>query len=94
MANSKLGRADRFYSNPILRDQEWFRATQPPWWLMALALAIIGVALFTGVYGEQPYKTTGWIVAGATIVIYIALERLRRRRARQELRKLHGQPRS
>ena len=35
MAQTRMSKADRFFSNPVLRDQEWARANQPPWLLMA-----------------------------------------------------------
>ncbi len=92
MANSALGKTDRFYQNPILRDAEWNRAKQAPWWLMTLAVAIIAIAFAVGVYGGPPNSTIGWVVGIATIAIYLGLEEQRRRRARQHLRQVHGQP--
>jgi amino acid transporter len=90
-AKSELTKADRFYQNPVLRDEEWNRAKQPPWWLMASAIAIIAVAFFVGVYGSRPYSIIGGIVGVVTILIYIALGSTRRRQARQQLRKAHEQ---
>jgi hypothetical protein len=91
MARSMLGKSDRYYKNPILRDQEWDRAKQPPLWLMVLALAIVAVAFFVGVYADKPHNIGGWIVGVTTIVIYMILGSRRRRRARRELREAHGQ---
>ncbi len=90
-AEAKEGKADRFYQNPILRDQEWERATQAPYWLTVLALAIVGVAFFIGVYSGAPENIIGWIVGIITIIVYIALGGPRRLRARQRLRELHRQ---
>lgn len=91
MAKSGLGKADRFYKNPILRDQEWERATQAPWWLMALAITILGVAFFVGVYSGGLHSRVGWAIGVVTIVIYMGLGWQRRRRAREQLREIHGQ---
>ncbi|MBV9826358.1 MAG: hypothetical protein JO001_11870 [Alphaproteobacteria bacterium] len=87
-----MGKSNRFYSNPVLRDQEWDRERQAPWWLMSIAVAIVAVAFFLGVYAEQPLNVLGWIVGIATIVVYSVLGRVRTRRARIRLRKLHGEP--
>jgi amino acid transporter len=86
-----LGKSDRFYANPILRDEEWNRAKQPGWALMVLAVAIVTVAFFIGVYGGEPLSTVGWIIGILTIVIYIGLARVRRGLARRQLRRGHGQ---
>jgi len=91
MAKSGLGKSDRFYQNPILRDAEWDRAKQAPWWLLVLSIAVVGIAFFVGVYATQPYSTLGWIVGIMMIVIYLVLGGLRRRRARRLLRESHGQ---
>jgi Flp pilus assembly protein TadB len=91
MAKSGLGRSDRFYENPILRDQEWDRAKQAPWWLMAVSIGIVAIAFFVGVYTGSPYSTIGWIAGIVTILIYLVLGWRRRRQARQKLREAHGQ---
>ncbi len=91
MAKSGLGKSNRFYQSPVLRDEEWDRAKQAPWWLMVLVLAIVGVAFFVGVYAGKPFSEAGWIVGVMTIVIYMGLSWLRRRRARRRLREVHGQ---
>jgi len=91
MARSSFGKADRFYKNPVRRDEEWNEATQAPWWLVLLAIVIVVVAFFAGVYAEQPYNALGWIVGIVTIAIYGWLGAMRKRRARVYLRKLHGQ---
>lgn len=91
MAKSRLGRADRFYKNPVLRDEEWNQVTQAPWWLVLLAVVIVVVGFFAGVYAERPFNVLGWIVGLLAIVIYGWLGAMRKRRARAELRKLHGQ---
>lgn len=88
---SGASRSDRFYKNPVLRDLEWYRATQPPGWLMILALAITGAAFFMGVYAGEPHSTAGWTVGILTILGYVGLGWLRRRRAPQRLRSIHGQ---
>jgi hypothetical protein len=85
------GKAGRFYQNPTLRDQEWERATQAPYWLTAAALAIVGVAFFVGVYSTAPQSIIGWIVGIITILVYVALGGPRRLRARRRLRELHQQ---
>ncbi|HEX3954870.1 MAG TPA: hypothetical protein VHW90_14930 [Stellaceae bacterium] len=92
MAKSNLSRADRFYQNPILRDEEWDRAKQAPWWQMIVATAIVGVGFFAGVYAAKPYSVIGWIAGVAAIVVYLILGSARRRRARRVLREMHGQP--
>jgi hypothetical protein len=88
---AQLGRSDRFYANPILRDQEWNRATQPSWLLTVAAMAIVGVAFFFGVYGSPSQSTIGWTVGVITILIYMGLGGIRRGWARRHLRKVHGQ---
>ena len=88
---AKEGKADRFYQNPTLRDLEWERATQAPWWMTVVALAIVGVAFFIGVYASAPGNVIGWIVGIVTILIYIGLAGPRRLRARRRLRELHRQ---
>ncbi len=91
MDNSGLGRSARFYQNPVLRDEEWNRAKQPPWWLMVLALAIVVVAFFVGAYGPAPWNAIGWIVGVITIAVYVVILSVRRRRAQHRLRVEHGQ---
>ncbi len=90
-AGAGLGKANRFYINQSLRDREWNRAKQPPWLLTLLALVIVAVAFFVGVYGSKPSSTAGWAIAVVTILIYALLEWLRRAPARRHLRHLHGQ---
>ena len=75
----------------MLRDEEWERAKQAPWWLTALAVAIVVVAFFVGVYSTAPQNIIGWVVGIVTIAIYIGLGSARRRRARRRLREIHGQ---
>ena len=87
---AERGKADRFYANPILRDEEWNRATQPSWPLMALAVAIVGIAFYYGFYGSPSQRATGWIIAILTMVIYTALGRMRRVGARGHLRSVHS----
>jgi hypothetical protein len=91
VARTALGKADRFHRNPVLRDREWDQAKQAPWWLMILTIAIVGVAAYAGVYATGSSRTLGWIVVVAAIVLYLLLGVVRRRRARQELRRAHGQ---
>jgi hypothetical protein len=91
MAKSSLGRSDRFYKNPVLRDEEWFTATQAPWWLLTVAVLIVAGGFFCGVYAERPYNYMGWTAGVGMIVVYLVLGSARRRRARQRLRDLHGQ---
>lgn len=90
-AEATEGKADRFYQNPILRDREWEQATQAPWWLTVVALAIIAVAFFIGVYSAAPQNVIGWVVGIATILVYVSLAGPRRMRARRRLRELHRQ---
>lgn len=92
MARSQLARADRFYQNQSMRDEEWNRATQAPLWLMALTVAIVAAGFFVGVYSNRPYSTLGWIVGVVAILLYIVLGGMRRRQARRRLRQAHGQP--
>ena len=73
MPKAELGKSDRFYANPILRDEEWSRATQPPWLLMIGVVAIVGVGFFFGVYGDEPYSTVGWTVGGLAILICLGI---------------------
>ena len=87
----RLGRSDRFYQNPALRDAEWNRTKQAPWWLTALTLVVIGVAFFVGVYGGAAVRQAGWIVGALALAIYVALAVSRRRWARRHLRQVHGQ---
>lgn len=94
MAKLGLGRTQRFYQNPVLRDAEWDRAKEAPWWLMVLTIAIVAVAFFFGVYASGPQSIAGWIVGIIMVAIYLILGWQRRRRARQRLRQLHGQPAS
>ncbi len=84
------GKPDRFYINQSLRDREWNRAKQPFWMLTLLALAIVGIAFFFGVYGSKPSSTAGWTVGIITILMYQLLYLLRRGPARRRLRRLHG----
>ncbi len=88
---SGRSKSDRFYQNPMLRDQEWERAKQAPWWLMALAVAIVVAAFFVGVYSAAPQNIIGWVVGVVTIAIYLGLGSVRRQRARRRLREIHGQ---
>jgi len=90
MARS-LSRADRYHQNTVLRDQEWDRATQAPWTLMAVSIALVAVGAYVGVYSTPGWRIIGWLAVVLTIVAYIWLGGLRRRRARQRLRELHGQ---
>jgi len=92
MANTRMSKADRFYANPVMRDQEWNQAKQLPWWLTVLALILIAVGSFFGVYSGEPQSTIGWIVAVLTVVVYIALSARQREVARRRLREAHGQP--
>ena len=91
MAKSGLGRSDRFYKNPVLRDEEWFSATQAPWWLLAVAILVVAAGFFLGVYAERPYNIFGWIIGLVMIGVYLLLGSIRRKRAREHLRQLHGQ---
>ena len=91
MAKSELNRADRFYQNPVLRDGEWDRAKQAPWWLTTIVLAIVAIAFYSGIYSSTGPNLTGWIIGLVMIAIYFILGRLRRPWARQQLRQLHGQ---
>lgn len=90
-AQTRPSKADRFYQNPNLRDQEWERATQAPWWLTVVALAVVGVAFFFGVYASAPQSIIGWIVGIVAILVFVSLAGPRRLRARRRLRELHGQ---
>lgn len=91
MHKAGLGKSDRFYANPILRDEEWSRAKQPSWLLMTVVVAIVGVAFFFGVYGDEPHSIVGWTVGVLAILTYICMGGLRRAWARRHLRRLHGQ---
>ena len=91
MAHSRLGKADRFYRNPALRDAEWNQATQPPWWLIVAVLGFVVVGFFAGVYTSTPCSLLGWLAGTVAILIYLALDRLRRGRARRQLGRAHGQ---
>lgn len=91
MARSEGSRADRFYQNPALRDDEWNRATQPPWWLLVVVIAIVAAAFFIGVYGTADYRVAGWVIGVAAIVLYGCLAIVRRRHARRALRAAHQQ---
>jgi hypothetical protein len=91
MPKAGLGKSDRFYANPILRDEEWNRATQPSWLLTIVVVAIVGVGFFFGVYGDAPYSTIGWTVGVLAILAYVGIGCLRRGQARRDLRRLHGQ---
>jgi hypothetical protein len=91
MAQSQLGRANRFYSNPVLRDAEWNQATKAPWWLIVLVVAVVAAGFFAGVYADGPSRVVGWTVGIVAIVVFFILAQLRRRRARRELRRAHGQ---
>lgn len=84
------GRANRFYQNPSLRDDEWNRAKQVPMWVTVLAMAIVGVGFFMGVYADAPQSTVGWIVGLITLILYGILTEVRRRQARRELREAHA----
>lgn len=88
---ARLGNADRFHQNPILRDQEWNRATRPSWVLMVLTVAIVGVAFYYGFFGSGTQRAAGWTVGIAMIVVYLAVGWLRRIGARRRLRLIHGQ---
>lgn len=90
-AEARQSKADRYYQNPILRDQEWEHAKQAPYWLTVAALAIVAVAFFVGVYAGAPQNIVGWIVGLVTIVVYVLLGSQRRLRARRRLRELHAQ---
>jgi amino acid transporter len=92
MARSSLGKADRFYTNPVVRDAEWNRAKSAPWWLISVVLLIVAVSFFVGAYGQGTTRATGWVIGLAALGIYMLLDKARRRRARRELRKAHGQP--
>ncbi len=85
------GKSDRFYTNLGLRDDEWNRAKQPSWLLMVAAVAIVGIAFFAGFYGDPAQRAAGWTIGVITIFAYVALDRLRRDRARRHLRHVHGQ---
>lgn len=86
-----LGKSDRFYANPILRDEEWNRAKRPSWLLMIVVVAIVGVGFFVGAYGDEPHSTVGWTVGVLAILTYLGIGWLRRGSARRHLRRLHGQ---
>ena len=88
---AQLGKSNRFYTNSILRDEEWNRAKQPSAPLMALTMAIVAIAFFVGVYGGATQRAAGWVVGIITILTYMGLGWLRRDRARRQLRHLHGQ---
>ena len=90
-AQTRKSKADRYYQNPVLRDREWDQAKQAPWWLMAVAVAIVIAAFFVGVYAGAPYNLIGWIVGILTIVVYAALGSRRRLHARRRLREIHAQ---
>lgn len=89
-SESRLGKADRFYINPNLRDAEWNRAKQPSWLLIVAAIVIIGVAFYFGFYGSGGERVAGWAIGLLAIVGYALLNRLRRDAARRQLRRVHG----
>jgi protein-S-isoprenylcysteine O-methyltransferase Ste14 len=91
MAQSRLSRADRFYLNPVLRDQEWNRAKQASGWALVVVLACIIIGFIAGVYADKPYSLIGWLIGTAAILIHFALAPVRRARAREKLRRAHGQ---
>jgi hypothetical protein len=56
------------------------------------ALAFVVVGFFAGVYASTPpYILLGWLAGTAAILIYLALDGLRRGRARRQLRRAHGE---
>lgn len=91
MAQTRLGKADRFHINPVLRDAEWNQAKQAPGWLIGFVLVCVLVGFFVGVYAATPYSLAGWVIGTVAILIYLALDRGRRDRARRQLRQAHGQ---
>ena len=91
MAQSNTGKANRFYSNPVLRDAEWNRAKQAPLALVLIVLACVIVGFFAGVYADKPYSVAGWLAGTLAIVVYIAVSRIRRGQARRTLRQAHAQ---
>lgn len=84
-------RYKRFYENPELREREWNEAKQAPLWWIILAVALVAAGFGFGTYGDEPYRTLGWIVGAATIAIHLVLEAQLRRRARRRLREVHEQ---